>query len=200
MQPTRTTTRLIEQLRDPANGEAWSGFDARYRPVLIRFARTLGFNPEAAAEIAQQALVEFVVAYRAGRYERDQGRLSSWLLGIARNVAARTRRDWRPAAGDSALANVEAAIPDDARLTQIWEREREAAVLAEAMTRLRESSRAQEHTLRAFELAALHGVPAAEVAIQCGIDVDTVYVIKNRMTKRLREIVSELSHAFEQGD
>lgn len=198
--PTRTTTRLIEQLRDPANAVAWTSFDQRYRPVLIRFARSLGFGPEAAAEVAQQALVEFVFAYRAGRYSRERGRLSSWLLGIVRNVAARAWRSRRAAAGDVALTEVAAPLPEEARLTQIWEREREAALLIEALARLRQSTRAKEHTLRAFELAALRGVPAAEVAAQCGIDVDTVYVIKNRFTKRLREIVRELTDAFERGD
>lgn len=200
MQPTRTTTRLIEQLRDPANAVAWTSFDQRYRPVLIRFARSLGFGPEAAAEVAQQALVEFVFAYRAGRYSRERGRLSSWLLGIVRNVAARASRSRRAAAGDVALTEVAAPLPEEARLTQIWEREREAALLIEALARLRQSTRAKEHTLRAFELAALRGVPAAEVAAQCGIDVDTVYVIKNRFTKRLREIMRELTDAFERGD
>ena len=199
---TRTTTRLIEDLRDPANTDAWVGFDARYRPVLIGFARTLGFSPDDAAELAQQTLARFVVAYRDGRYVRGNGRLSSWLIGIARNVGLEMRRGARRvrAAGDTVLGGVEAALPDEAHLTVIWEKERRAATLAQAMDVLRGSDRMEPHTFRAFELFALRGVPAPEVATQCGIEVDAVYVIKNRLTKRLREIVRELTTLYSEGD
>lgn len=199
---TRTTTRLIEDLRDPANADAWVGFDARYRPVLIGFARTLGFSPDDAAELAQQTLARFVVAYREGRYVRGNGRLSSWLIGIARNVGSEMHRGARRvrAAGDTVLGGVEAALPDEAHLTVIWEKERRAATLAQAMDVLRGSDRMEPHTFRAFELFALRGVPASEVATQCGIEVDAVYVIKNRLTKRLREIVRELTTLYNEGD
>lgn len=199
---TRTTTRLIEDLRDAGNAEAWVRFDARYRPVLIGFARTLGFGPEDAAEIAQQTLAEFAEGYRAGRYERGRGRLSSWLIGIARNTAMQTRRraGRRAAAGETVLAGVASPLPDEARLTVIWQRERESAILAEAMLVLRTSSRMEPHTIRAFELFALRGVPAEEVAAQCGIGIDAVYVIKNRLIKRLREIVRDLTAAYDEGE
>lgn len=198
---TRTTTQLLNDLRDPANGEAWSGFDARYRPVLTGFARSLGFSPDDASELAQRAMVEFAQAYRAGRYVRGQGRLSSWLIGIARNTAYAMRRSEGAGkrAGQQDAADIGASIPDEAHLSQIWERERDAAILGQALAELGRSSRIEEHTLRAFELFVVRGVPASEVAEQCGIDVDAVYVIKNRLTKRLREIVRDLTAAYDEG-
>jgi len=197
---TRTTTRLIEDLRDPANAVAWSAFDERYRPVLTGFARVLGFMPEDAEELAQGTLAEFAFAYRAGRYERGRGRLSSWLIGIARNVGAemRRRRGAHRGGGDSVIAELPQVDAEEAHLTRVWAKERDAAILVEAMAKLRASTRMEEHTMRAFELVALRGVPAEVVAAQCGIDVDSVYVIKNRLTKRLREIVRELTTAYDE--
>lgn len=200
---TRTTTRLIEDLRDPANADAWAGFDARYRPVLIAFARKLGFAPEAATELAQQTLVEFARAYREGKYQRGQGRLSSWLIGIARNVGSGMRRKRGSGArvgGDTMIGEMSAELPDEQQLTRVWQKEREQAILAEAMGILRQSTRTDENTIRAFELFAIRGVPAEEVAAQCGIAVDSVYVIKNRLTKRLREIVRDLTAAYDEGE
>lgn len=194
---TRTTTRLLEDLRDPSNASAWTGFDARYRPVLCGFGRSLGLSPDDAAELAQRALVEFALAYRAGKYARGQGRLSSWLIGIARNTAAAMRREGRVAAG-SALSGVEDERAEAEHLTRIWERERDAAILVEALAALRASARLEERTLRAFELVAVRGVPPAEAAAQCGMDVETVYVVKNRLTKRLREIVRDLTSAYDE--
>lgn len=200
---TRTTTRLIEDLRDPANTQAWSAFDARYRPVLIALARKLGFSQDDASELAQQTLAEFARCYHDGRYQRDQGRLSSWLIGIARNVGSGMRRKrgaGERVGGDTMIGQMPCELPDEQQLTQVWRREREHAILAEAMLILRGSTRTDEHTFRAFELFALRGVPAEEVARQCGVEVDSVYVIKNRLTKRLREIVAEITAAYDEGE
>jgi RNA polymerase sigma-70 factor (ECF subfamily) len=195
---TRTTTQLIEGLRDPANGDAWGGFDARYRPVLLAFARRIGFSTDDAAELAQQTLSEFARAYIDGKYNRGQGRLSSWLLGIARNVGRSMRRNrgMNREGGDSRVVE----FPDDDVASGIWEMERKRAILAEAIERLYATSRADSATLRAFELFALRGVPAEEVAAQCDIGVDSVYLAKNRLTKRLREIVESITAAYDEGE
>lgn len=197
----RTTTRLIDDLMDPDNGGAWNGFDARYRPVLLGFARSLGFSADEACELTQQALSEFAVALRAGRYERAKGRLSSWLIGIARNLGCdmrRRRRGEHRAGGDSLIAELPAGRSEEEHLSHVWAREREKAVLTQAMVKLRQSARMEEHTMRAFELFTVRGMPAAEVARECGIDIDSVYVIKNRLIKRLREIVRELTIAYDE--
>lgn len=195
---TRTTTKLIEDLRDPDNAEAWTGFDARYRPILFGFARRLGFSADDAAEIAQQTLVEFVRCHREGRYQRGQGRLSAWLIGIARNIASNARRRQGVQRIDPG-ASIE-AVADDETLTRAWNEERERSIFDEAISILRSTSRADPHTLQAFELFALRAVPAPEVAAQTGLSVDAVYVAKNRMTRRLRDIVAELSAAYGEDD
>lgn len=199
---TRTTTKMMEDLRDPQNAGAWSSLNARYRPILFGFGKRLGFSADDAAEIAQDALVEFAIAYRAGKYERGKGRLSSWLIGIAHNLAfdLRRQRKAREKALHSALDNFEGEISDDARLTHVWEQEQQSAILAEAFSLLRQSSRTEESTLRAFELFALRNMPAEAVAAECGINVESVYVIKNRLTSRLREIVHELTIAYREDE
>ncbi len=60
--------------------------------------------------------------------------------------------------------------------------------------------RTAEPTLRAFDLFAVRGVPAEEVARECGMTVDEVYTAKNRVTGRLREIVEELTAAWREGE
>lgn len=194
---------MIEDLRSPENAAAWERFDARYRPVLAGFGRHLGLSPDDAAELAQRAMAEFSAAYLAGRYERGKGRLSAWLIGIARNIASEMRRPRGPGrriGGDTAAADVPAPVPDGPGLTRLWEREREQAILHEAMSILRASTKIEPHTLRAFERSAVRGVPPEAVAAECGLSVEAVYVVKNRLTKRLREIVRELTAAYDEGE
>jgi DNA-directed RNA polymerase specialized sigma24 family protein len=68
------------------------------------------------------------------------------------------------------------------------------------MAELRSSSGVDERTINAFELVALRGVPATEVANQCQMTVDQVYVAKSRVTKKLRELVETLTKAFEEDE
>lgn len=200
---TRTTTQLMEELLDPTNAEAWGRFDARYRPVLVGFALRLGLSAEDATELAQRTMAEFFEVYRSGRYDRGKGRLSSWLIGIARNTASTMRRPrgaGRRIGGDTVAGEMPAPLPDGPHLTRIWEREREQAILNDAMAVLRTSTKTEPNTLRAFELFAVRGMSAEAVAAECGLSVDAVYVVKNRLTKRLREIVRDLTSAYDEGE
>jgi len=193
---TRTTTRLLDALKDLGNEPAWAQIDARYRPVIAGLARRIGLSESDAEEVAQQTLATFVREYRDGRYDRSKGRLSSWILGIARNTALHLRRtNQRPA--DSAAAPLP-DVPDERELRPIWDEERDRTIFDRAMGVLRDESAVDDRTLRAFELVALRGAPASAAASQCGMSVDQVYVARSRVTKRLRDLVGELTAAFEE--
>lgn len=185
---------LLEGLKDPANDQVWRRFDARYRPIVTAFARKLGLDEAESADVAQTTMLEFVRCYREGHYRRDSGRLSSWIIGIARNVVSGVRRAAarHPARGESAFVE----LPSVAALTEIWQEQHRRSILSEALTQLRTESRVDKRTIRAFEMVALQGVPAEIAAKECAMSVAAVYVAKNRMTGRLRRIVDELSDAY----
>lgn len=193
---TRTTTRLLDALRDLSNELAWSHIDNRYRPVIVGLARRVGLRDSEADEVGQQALAEFVRAYREGRYDRGKGRLSSWILGIAHHTALKMLRTSRREGSSTALSMLP-SDPDNPEFRSIWDGERDRCILEKALGMLRDESAVDDRTLQAFELVGLRGVPAAQAAQQCGMTVDQVYVAKNRVTKRLRTLVQDLTEAFE---
>ncbi len=193
-----TTTALLRSLRDPAQEAAWREFDARFRPLLTAFAVRLGLDAGEAEDVAQETLVEFVRAYWEGKYDRSRGRLSSWVISIAQNRISHRRLAVGRAAGrrgESALVD----LSDPARLTAVWEDEQRRLIIVRAMDVLR-AGRTAEPTLRAFDLFAVRGVPAEVAARECGITVDEVYSAKNRVARRLREIVEELTGAWREGE
>ena len=57
---TRTTTALLEGLLEQTNDETWREFDARYRPIIVAFARRVGLGETDAADVAQETLLRFV--------------------------------------------------------------------------------------------------------------------------------------------
>ncbi|HMN95208.1 MAG TPA: sigma-70 family RNA polymerase sigma factor [Phycisphaerales bacterium] len=203
-----TSTRLLVALGDSSDAalhrSAWIEFDARYRPIIHALAMRSGLGADDAADLAQVVLGEFARDFRGGAYERDRGRLRTWLLAIARHRiidAIRRRRRAPSLRGDSALAALSSKLAEDipgpAEMESIWERERRMAILDRALATLRTATRTDERTLEVFELAALKGVPAEEVAAECGTTVAEVYRIKHRLTGRLRELVAKVSMAYD---
>lgn len=196
---TTTTTQLLQALHDPRDEVVWRDFDARYRPIIYSIAQRLGLRPDDAAEVAQETLTEFVCDYRNGGYERGRGRLRSWIIGIARHRVTdvlRQRAKRREMRGDSAFEE----LPDDHRFAELWEAERERTILDLALRELRENTKTDEKTVRSFEMVAIEGVPADVVAAEAGMTVAEVYRVKNRITKRLREIVERLTQAYLEGE
>jgi RNA polymerase sigma-70 factor, ECF subfamily len=193
-----TTTVLLEGLRDPADAQVWEMFDRRYRPIVLGFASAAGLSDADAADVAQEAMTQFLQEYRAGRYDRTRGRLRTWLIAITktrialhRRAQARTRQ-WR---GDSALID----LADHNRLDAIWEEQRRRHLLREALRELREQSRFADRTIEAFELLVLRGQSVQTVAGQLDISAHDVYLAKSRVTARLREILSSLEERFDDG-
>jgi RNA polymerase sigma factor (sigma-70 family) len=191
-----TTVELLGRLRQGGSASDWADLDRRYRPLAVAVARKLGLRQEDAEDAAQQALLEFFAGWQRGEYDPTRGRLRTWLIAIVRHRAidalrrADLREGWR---GDSAVG----AAVDDAELEDAWDAEWRRAVLAEAIVRLRTTTRAEPKTLDAFDRFALQGVPGDAVAAETGLAIDEIYRIKSRMLKRLRELIGEVERSWD---
>ena len=193
----RTTTALLVGLFDPANAAAWELFDRRYRPILIGFARNCGLNDGDAAELAQATIVRFVEEYRAGKYDRGRGRLGAWLVTIARyRLLDQPRRGApaRVARGESAMVDLD----DERSVSAVYEAERRMAVLREALDELRERTKTDPKTIRAFELLFYQGMSVQAVAADLGMSAHDVYLAKSRVAGKLREIVTRIESEYEE--
>lgn len=190
-----TTTLLLSRLHDVADQEAWRLFDSRFRKVLVATAGRLGLDGSEAEDVAQETMMQALRDYRAGRYDRTRGRLSSWILGIAHHrITDAKRRDARRRSLPEQTPSC-----DESTLSEAFECELEREIFNQAWESVRENSQIAPSTLLAFELTALRGVPASEAARQTGLTVDQVYVARTRVSKRLREVVEELERAVRDG-
>jgi RNA polymerase sigma-70 factor (ECF subfamily) len=193
-----TTTQLLEGLRDPRRQDLWGEFDARFRPIIVAVARRAGLTDDDAEEAAQRTLLDFLQDYRSGKYERAKGRLRTWILGIARHRIAdiwRERQRRLACRGESAFLSLAA----DEEWDGSWQAAQEKRLAELAWAELREATKTTEASLEAFQLFALRGQPAAEVAQQCGLATADVYRIKYRLTRRLQEIMARLRLVCEDG-
>lgn len=192
-----TTTQLLDSLNDPSNQDVWVDLDARFRGIIEGVARRLGLRPEDAADVAQETLTSFVRDYRRGSYNRGQGRLRTWLMSIARHRAIDMLRqsDRDPnACADSALLEV----PSESQVQAIWDMEEERAIFDAAFLELRRTTHSDAVTLRMFELTAVQGMSSEAAAVECKSTPEQARKAKHRITNQLREIVNQMTAAYQE--
>ena len=82
----KTTTQILEELQQTSGDLAWDQFCDHFQPIVVGFGRKLGLSAADAQDAAQETMISFLSALRQGQYDRTKGKLSSWLLGIAKRV------------------------------------------------------------------------------------------------------------------
>jgi len=87
-----TTTQILEDLVSSNDALAWNSFRDHFYPVVVNFAKRLGLSSTYAEDAAQETMLSFLKAFRDGRYNREKGRLGSWVFGVARRVILNFRK------------------------------------------------------------------------------------------------------------
>jgi RNA polymerase sigma-70 factor (ECF subfamily) len=133
-------------------------FSTLFRDRLVRFLHRIASRAELVDEIVNDTL--FLVWRSAGRF-RGESRVSTWVLGIARNQGLkRAQREWQRAALYATPAeHLEPGIVEDLELTD-W--------LASALAALPDEQRT------AIELAYVGGYSCDEIASIMACPVNTV--------------------------
>jgi RNA polymerase sigma-70 factor (ECF subfamily) len=193
-----TSTHLLDGLKSPENRSVWQQFTDRYRPMVFKFGRKVGLRPENAEDAAQETLLAFCRAYQEGRYDRERGRLRSWLFGIA-------RRQIKHALGEQFGPAVQIAdqpdrtgffegLPAEDRWEGLWEGEWRQAVLRQCLEEVRQ--RLAPKTVEAFELFAWKEWPAKRVAAHLGMTENAVYLAKFKVLKRIQDLAPRMDEVF----
>jgi RNA polymerase sigma-70 factor (ECF subfamily) len=187
-----TTSVLLDRLQE-VDPDAWSLFVARFRQPVVAFARRLGLNEEEAEDAAQETLLAFAKALREGAYDRAQGRLSSWLFGIARHrvldVARRRRSKEEVVGAREDGSSFWSAVGDERTAADTFEQSWRESVFEACLAQVRKELKAG--TVEAFELVALRGLTPEQAAERLGITRNAVFVARHRVVARIRERVQE---------
>ncbi len=201
MSPEVTSTSLLEGLLDPHNDRVWTEFFERYGPIVRSFSRKLGLREHEADDAVQETMVTFVTKYREGQYDRQKGRLRSWLCGLAhhkvQHILDRRRQRERKSDPSSDKAPAIESVADQDRTNELWETEWRHAVIRHCLDLIRDES--DPIRLRAFELYTLQGWSADEVAAELNITRNMVYLSKSRVLARVSELVKQIDEAWQEG-
>jgi len=183
---TRTDPRLLGDVRDPRNHEAWERFIARYRPMIQGWCRQ--WLPHAADDKACDVFSELIFRMMTFEYDPSKGRFRGWLKTVTHNLMAKLKRDVLPKVDDDhdPLESVEAGEDLAARLAAQFDLEQ----LEIARERVR--ARVQPHTWQAYVATAEEWRKPADVARELGMKVGTVFQAKHSVITLLRREIETL--------
>ena len=195
---TTTNTFLLEGLRQNDNSAIWDEFVQRYQPLLVKYAAKLGIFGADAEDAAQQTVIAFAHAYQNGKYDRERGRLRSWLFGIAHNqiCAFHRKRAGREVHVDNVNDSTTflATVPGRNELEELWEQEWREAVLEQCLVEVRRH--VTPKTMEAFELFVWKEWPASKVASHLDMGEHAVYLAKHRVLRRIREFLPKMEEVW----
>jgi RNA polymerase sigma-70 factor (ECF subfamily) len=175
-----TPLSLLERLRRPQDGAAWSQFVRLYTPLLFRWARGAGLSEADAADLLQDVFTTLLremprFVYQPGKSFRAWMR--TLLLNRWRTLQRRRSPRLLPSEELDGIPGPDPDLPDEA------EERRELVRRALALIQ-RDFEPA---TWQAFRQAVLLGRRPAEVAAELGLTVNAVYLARSRVLRRLRE-------------
>ena len=188
---SETQPTLLDRLREGADPMAWDEFFQRYWRLIYAWARRHGCSDDTAEEIVQDVMLAVFERRDVYRYDPQRGRFRDWLGTLVRNKVADHRR--RPSGrirgrgGESDAGFAEPADPGDPP-DAAWQAAFEEALLMVLLDIVQREM--NPRTYQAFELYALHGVPAAKVAQTTGLSPNAVYQARKNVLRRLRDLGS----------
>jgi RNA polymerase sigma factor (sigma-70 family) len=190
-----TRPSLLIRIRDSHDVDSWRLFVEIYAPLIYRSCRRRGLQDADAADVGQEVLAQVARSIRSFEYQADRGRFRDWLGSVVRSKVARfLEKSGRTIGVGGSDGPNRVEDQGGAGADPSWVAEFQAHVLAVALERVRPGFEPQTWT--AFERVWKEGRPALETAGVLGMSIDSVYLAKSRILRRLREEVVLLAEDF----
>ena len=191
-----TEPTLVRRLSDARDDEAWQRFDALYRPVVYRYARSRGLQHSDAEALVSEVMHRVFRA--AARWSSGAGvagsetgserpnQFRAWLRRVAENALLNlvTRQLSRRGTGGTShqLSLAGRPLPDDDSRLQ-WEQQHRQHLFLTAAGKVK--AEVDEDHWRLFWQTHVDGLPIDQAAIRC------------RILRRLRDAVAKLEQLDE---
>jgi RNA polymerase sigma-70 factor (ECF subfamily) len=182
-----TSASLLERIRHDPAASQWQTLVELYDPLIRGWLKRQSVLASDADDLVQDVLT--VVARRLKDFEHNgrTGAFRNWLRTVTVNCV---RDFWRSKKREHAATGqvqelLDQLLDPSSGLSQNWDQEHDRYVTKQLLSRLRDEF--EPTTWRAFERVALDGAPAAQVAAELGVTVNSVFIAKSRILARLRQ-------------
>jgi RNA polymerase sigma-70 factor, ECF subfamily len=178
----QTSLSLLAQVKANEN-EAWERFYALYEPLIRHWIRRDPVAGLEAEDLLQDVMLSVQMNVR--RFERRrEGSFRKWLRVITSNQVGQYLRKRRPKQAAESLFET-FAEPGNA-LEEEWNAEYDRHVMRQLLEMIRPEF--GEQAWRIFEMTEFEEIPPGEAARRLRVTPGAVYMARNRILSRLREI------------
>ena len=183
-----TQPSLLSRLRDPANDAAWREFERKYTDLIVRYCRRRGLQIADSEDVVQAVMFNLSRSLRNFKYDPQRGRFRHYLYRAVRGaIFQQQARPKLPAVELEAVALAQVA-EDPADVDAVWEEEWTRYHYRFALATLRRSVEPQ--SIIVFD-RLISGDSVETVAQTMNMTTDAVHKVKQRMRKRLEELIAE---------
>lgn len=188
--PTLSSNLLdAVRLMDPAG---WSRLVSTFGPIVYTWCRSSGVPESEAADVVQDVFAAVARGMPEFQRQKESGSFRSWLATITRN---KVRDYFRLAAKRQEAVGGTQALEILGQQTEELESSIcpdsiHSPLVRQVMEQV--SAEFETQTWTAFCKTTLDGQPAASVAEELGMSVDSVYQAKSRVLRKLRKYLAEL--------
>ena len=177
-----TSLSLLEQLRHSTPSVAWQRFVELYAPLIYHWLRRAGLPEDDTADLVQEVLLVMVKKLPDFQHN-EHGSFRAWLRTVTINQSRDFFRQQASRADrEKALARLESNGESEADL--LSQQEYRQHLARRALTLMQ--TEFQPATWRACWESVVNERPAQEIADELGISVNSVYLAKSRVLRRLR--------------
>ncbi len=175
-----------------ANDEqAWTRVLERYYPKVHRWATQAGLDEQAAYDVSQDVFRSVVKDLRKFDLSGDAATFGGWLRRITQRRVADYQRKFCGLRGEGGTDAV-VRISEVADLN-VDEDEGNSLVNRIGFQRVLDQVQSEfsEADWKAFKMSTLENYSTSEISAQLGISVNSIYLAKSRIKKRMNQLLSD---------
>ncbi len=185
-------TSVIDRARR-GDSAAFQKITLLYSGLVYHWCRTAGLSPEDSEDVGQRVFLSICRSIGGFQREKSGDSFRGWLRVVARSRIVdhfREQANRELAIGGTSFLEHVASIPDIKEVFSDDSR-RETCILYERAVQLLHGEFSEQDN-KAFQLLVVDGLTPKEVAERVGISINSVYIAKSRILKRMRDEFEDL--------
>ncbi len=183
-----THPSLLLRLRSGDDNSAWVEFVQVYGPMVFGYCRLRRLQESDAADVSQEVLIRLSKSMPEFEYKPELGRFRDWLGKVMHRELLLF---WEKRKTQSRVQNGERIDGETNEDGSIWIEHFHSEILRKSLANIQ--CEFSSETWDVFNLTWLENSPVGDVASRLNIPIESVYVAKSRVLKRLRNEVARLS-------
>lgn len=185
-------TSVIDRARR-GDSAAFQKITLLYSGLVYHWCRTAGLSPEDSEDVGQRVFLSISRSIGGFQREKSGDSFRGWLRVVVRSRIVdhfREQANRELAIGGTSFLEHVASIPD---VEEVFADDslKETNILYERAVQLLHGEFSEQDN-KAFQLLVVDGLTPKEVAERVGVSINSVYIAKSRILKRMRDEFEDL--------